>query len=130
MMKKMLCIGLLVCMIAVSSFAANMDLGNFGTGYWSDPRYGVVWEFQTDGIRIIDEATKNVIYDFKTHNVQNSKVEVGTSGVVLSYDNLDNGWKYVIKKPVSLNADLEATITLNNGVVKNFPLKFSQFKLN
>ncbi len=131
-MKKVIVILIVMVVASVCGFAADMNLANFGTGYWSDPRYGVVWEFKGDGIRIIDETTKKILYDFRAHNVQNVNVAVGADGVTLTYDNLDLAWKYVIKKPISLNADLEATITFDNGngTVHNFPLKFSNFSLN
>lgn len=128
-MKKWIGVFCLLMAMASTAFAKDMAIGGFGTGFWEDVRYGVIWEFQSTGIRLLAKSTKEVLYDFRDHNPDKVSVNVGTGGITLSFANLDRNWKYKIQKPVSLNADLDATITLPNGVNIDFPLVFSNFKL-
>lgn len=128
-MKKRLFLLCLLIILTSMIYAEDMAIGGFGIGFWEDLRYNVIWEFQSTGIRLLAKNSKEVLYDFRDHKPRDVKVETNTSGVILTFANLDINWKYKIQKPISLNADLKATITFPNGSSVDFPLVFSNFKL-
>ncbi len=109
-MKKFLVTVAALCVMAVSAFAADLDLGAFPTGKWLDPNYDAVWEFGATGINILD-TNGTVLWNFREKTVND--FTVGLDGVVpvLSFSCPEAGRSYRIMKRSITNADLVLEIT-------------------
>lgn len=95
-MKRIIATALVALAVAVSAFAAEIDLGQFPKGRWLDPNWNAVWEFGADGIRILDKGGA-VVYDFKD-KISGLKVNVGVGEVTLSFTCADAERSYVFTK--------------------------------
>lgn len=106
-MKKILAFGVFA-FLAAGAFA--LDLGDI-KGTWQDSNWNANWTFGADGkIILSDSVSGNTIYTFDDSNVQNFKIDAGTSGVSVSFSCKDTERAYKFTKPLSLNSDLDMHI--------------------
>lgn len=106
-MKKILAFGAFA-LLAAGAFA--LDLGDI-KGTWQDSNWNANWTFGADGkITLSDSVSGNTIYTFDDSNVQNFKLDAGTSGVSVSFSCKDTERAYKFTKPLTLNSDLDMHI--------------------
>lgn len=106
-MKKILAFGAFA-LLAAGAFA--LDLGDI-KGTWQDSNWNANWTFGADGkITLSDSVSGNTIYTFDDSNVQDFKLDAGTSGVSVSFSCKDTERAYKFTKPLTLNSDLDMHI--------------------
>lgn len=98
-------------LLAAGAFA--LDLGDI-KGTWQDSKWNANWTFGADGkIVLSDSNSGETIYTFDDSNVQDFKIDAGTSGVSVSFSCKETERAYKFTKPLSLNADLDMHIDPN-----------------
>lgn len=106
-MKKILAFGAFA-LLSAGAFA--LDLGDI-KGTWQDSNWNANWTFGADGkITLSDSVSGNTIYTFDDSNVQDFKIDAGTSGLSVSFSCKDTERAYKFTKPLTLNSDLDMHI--------------------
>jgi hypothetical protein len=95
---------LAIALIAAGSLWAQIDLGNFPLGSWSDSNYDAIWTFTSGNIKIVD-ADGTVYFDFEGKTIEDWKISTTTEGIVISFGCVESARDYEIVKPLS-NVDL------------------------
>ena len=107
-MKKLIVVLTVAALCVAGAFA--LDLGSV-KGTWQDSKWDANWTFGAAGtIELTLASTGESVYTFKDANVQNFKVNAGTSGVTIAFDCAETHRSYKFVKPLSLNADLDMSI--------------------
>ncbi|MBQ1661310.1 MAG: hypothetical protein II054_02300 [Treponema sp.] len=115
-MKKLVALVAVAVIGLASTFAASLgDLVGSLSGTWTDANYNANWTIGGDtkdgaSIKITDAKTGKVYYTFKDSNMQDLEVNVGLSGISVSWKSSKFGKSYKITKGASLSKDLTLTI--------------------
>ncbi len=124
-MKKVIAFISVAALFVAGTFA--LDLGSV-KGTWQDSKWDADWTFGAGGtIELTKTSTGEKVYTFTDSNVQNFKIDAGTSGVTISFDCKDTGRSYRFKKPASLSTDLDMHIEPNwTSEVYDTKIKFKK----
>lgn len=107
-MKKILAVAAVMALAVAGTFA--LDLGDI-KGTWKDSKWDANWTFSADGKIILTKASSGeTVFTFDDNNVQNFKLDAGTSGVSVLFKCSETERAYKFTKPLTLSADLDMTV--------------------
>jgi hypothetical protein len=104
-MKKLIVV--LILLFAATTVFAQVQIPAANVGKWLDPNYDAVWDFATNGVRILNPAGA-VLYDF-AGKITNFNVTVDGINPVISFRCDDAGRSYRFTWLFSGNWTMEIT---------------------
>ncbi|ULQ60764.1 hypothetical protein K7I13_05710 [Brucepastera parasyntrophica] len=119
-MKKVF-FALVVLMLAGTVSAADINLGDFPLGSWTDTNYDAVWEFTSGNIRILD-LNGAVLYDFSDKTVNDFRVFLDGNSPAISFSCVESGRSYKFVKPLT-NTDIQMEINRTSLPVYKVTMK-------
>lgn len=99
-MKKLVVVLVLVCVAA--GLTAQMDLGSFPVGKWTDANWDAVWSFASDKIVLEKADGSGMWYDFSQDaTIEQWEVTTTSEGLQLSFFCVETGKHYYFIKGVT-----------------------------
>jgi len=107
-MKKFIAI-LLLALVALAAVSAE----DFIVGKWLDEKWDGLWNLNVTDSGFTGILTKNgeKVFEFTKDNCPDWKVTPGLKGVTLTFSCKETERSYSFTKPLTLNADLDMTVT-------------------
>lgn len=112
-MKKRVFLALTLILAATAVYSVDLNIGRFSRGQWLDANFDAVWDFSSEGVKIL-KLDGSLYYDFNGKSINEFSVMPEDNGLAMTFRCLDTGKTYKFIKPIN-EPEIKLIIDKKNG---------------